>query len=65
MKNLRDYDKLTIAEKRMIAPFASEYLAECLARQEVARKNRKKKMYLITIEELGEENNGDFTECTE
>lgn len=40
MKNLRDYDKLTIAEKRRITPWASEYLA----RQEYAKKQRQKVM---------------------
>lgn len=40
----RDYDKLTTQEKRSIMPFASEYLAEELAKQEYAHKRRKQIM---------------------
>ena len=28
MKNLRDYDKLTVQEKRRLTPWASKYLAK-------------------------------------
>lgn len=40
----RDYDTLTVQEKRSLMPFASEYLAEERAKQEYARKRRKQIM---------------------
>lgn len=49
----RDYDTLTIQEKRSIMPFASEYLAEELAKREHARKRRKQ----IVLAQRQEENN--------
>jgi len=56
----RDYDQLTVQEKRSIMPFASEYLAEELAKQEHAKKRRKQIMLAIAQEENnyieGEEN---------
>ena len=39
--NPRTYDMLTTQEKRSIASFASEYLAEELAKQDYAHKRRK------------------------
>lgn len=47
----QNYDKLTIQEKRSIAPFASEYLAEELAKQEYAHKRRKQIALAIAQEE--------------
>lgn len=47
----RDYDMLTTQEKRSIAPFASEYLAEELAKQEYAHKRRKQIAIAIAQEE--------------
>lgn len=40
MKNLRDYNKLTIQEKRRITPWASEYLAK----QQYAHRRRQQVM---------------------
>ena len=40
MKNLRDYDKLTVQEKRRITPWASEYLAK----QQYAHRRRQQVM---------------------
>lgn len=49
----RDYDILTTQEKRQITAFASEYLAEELAKQNCARKRRKQ----IMLAQRQEENN--------
>lgn len=59
MKNLRNYDKLTIQEKRQITPWASNFLGEELAKQEYARKRRKQIMLAqrqIENDYEGEEN---------
>ena len=48
-----NYDQLTVQEKRMIMPFASEYLAEELAKQEYAKKRRRQ----IMLARAKEENN--------
>lgn len=48
----RDYDTLTIQEKRSIMPFASDYLAEELAKQEYAHRRRKQ----IALAQRQEEN---------
>lgn len=49
----QDYDKLTVAEKRSIMSFASEFLAEELAKQNYAKKRRKQ----IALAQRQEENN--------
>lgn len=55
-RNLRTYDMLIVEEKRKIAPYASEYLAEELAKQEYAKKRRKAIMQAQReIENEGEE----------
>lgn len=56
MKNLRDYDKLTIQEKRQIAAFANTFLGEELAKRVHARKRRKE----IALAQRQEENNAEF-----
>lgn len=43
-RNLRTYDMLSIQEKRSIAPFASAYLAEELAKQAYAHRRRQQIM---------------------
>ena len=50
--NPRTYDMLTVQEKRSTMPFASEYLAEELAKQNYAHKRRKQ----IALAQSQEEN---------
>lgn len=53
MKNLLDYDQLTIQEQRQLASFASEYLAELSARLDYAKKRRQRVMLAQRQEENG------------